>query len=251
MDYTTLKLSVIYQPKGRAAEYAPLACNLYMGCEHGCKYCYVPAVIKKTPAEFWSAPFPRSMAIFPKIEKDLQKLIASGVRSPVLFSFSSDPYQPAEEYIGHTRNALGIFQRYDYPACILSKGGMRSLRDLSLLAAGSQVAASLTFDNDADSLKWEPKAAMPQERIDALAEAHSQGFFTWASLEPVIDPAQTLELIRRSAHAVDHYKVGTWNHAAGAKAIDYASFLSEAEALIRSLGKTYLIKDDLEKFRAA
>ena len=25
-------MNVIYEPKGRAREYAPLACNLYMGC---------------------------------------------------------------------------------------------------------------------------------------------------------------------------------------------------------------------------
>jgi len=28
----------IYEPRGRAGEYAPLAVNLYKGCGHGCVY---------------------------------------------------------------------------------------------------------------------------------------------------------------------------------------------------------------------
>jgi len=36
------RMAVIYEPKGMALEYAPLACNLYRGCQHGCRYCYAP-----------------------------------------------------------------------------------------------------------------------------------------------------------------------------------------------------------------
>ena len=33
-------MSIIYEPKGKAREYSPLAVNLYRGCSHGCLYCY-------------------------------------------------------------------------------------------------------------------------------------------------------------------------------------------------------------------
>jgi DNA repair photolyase len=33
-------MQTIYEPKGKAREYAPLALNLYESCPHGCKYCY-------------------------------------------------------------------------------------------------------------------------------------------------------------------------------------------------------------------
>jgi DNA repair photolyase len=39
-------LSVITKTRGRAAEYAPFAVNLYDTCPHNCQYCYVPS----TPA---------------------------------------------------------------------------------------------------------------------------------------------------------------------------------------------------------
>jgi len=36
-----------------------------------------------------------------------------------------------------------------------------------------------------------------QSRIEAIQEAHARGIRTWVAMEPVIDPAQTLELIER------------------------------------------------------
>ena len=36
-DWRTLrKCTYVYRPRGRALEYAPLACNVYRGCSHGC-----------------------------------------------------------------------------------------------------------------------------------------------------------------------------------------------------------------------
>lgn len=247
MDYNTLNLSVIYPPKGRAAEYSPLACNLYLGCTHGCKYCYVPGILQKTMAQFHAGPAPRAESIFPKIEKDILKLQKAGIRIPVLFSFASDPYQPAEDSLRLMERAVFIFSEHDYPMTILSKAGMTSVRHLNYLPGGSQIAASLTFSNDADSLKWEPQAALPQERINALARAHEAGYFTWASLEPVIDPVQSLALIKLSAHAVDHYKIGTWNHSTAAGKLDYKSFGNQAIKLLEGMGKSYYIKEDLKR----
>jgi DNA repair photolyase len=34
-------MNAIYQPKGKAAEYAEWACNFYVGCSNNCSYCYL------------------------------------------------------------------------------------------------------------------------------------------------------------------------------------------------------------------
>ena len=40
-------MKVIYEPKGRAKEYAELAVNLYNGCSHGCEYCYARKIANR------------------------------------------------------------------------------------------------------------------------------------------------------------------------------------------------------------
>ena len=63
-------MNVIYEPKGRAREYSPLACNLYMGCTHGCKYCYAPACMHKKPEEWHEAARARGDNVLKLFEKD-------------------------------------------------------------------------------------------------------------------------------------------------------------------------------------
>ena len=43
-------MPIIYEPRGKAAEYSPLAANLYAGCGHGWLYCYAPAATYETSA---------------------------------------------------------------------------------------------------------------------------------------------------------------------------------------------------------
>ncbi len=40
-----MMLSVVYEPRGRAREYSPLALNLYRGCSSRCVYCYASDVL--------------------------------------------------------------------------------------------------------------------------------------------------------------------------------------------------------------
>jgi CCR4-NOT transcriptional regulation complex NOT5 subunit len=72
------------------------------------------------------------------------------------------------------------------------------------------------------------------------------GIRTWASLEPVMDPDQSLSLIIRSAEWVDEFKVGKLNHVANK--IDWKSFGKQAVALMKKLDKRYYLKKDLLAF---
>lgn len=47
-------MKVVYEPKGRAKEYADLAFNTYLSCPHGCRYCYAPSAMHKTRECFHS-----------------------------------------------------------------------------------------------------------------------------------------------------------------------------------------------------
>src|SRR4030042_861202 len=112
-------MNVVYEPKGRAREYSELACNLYLGCTHGCRYCYAPACMRTTSNKWHSIAKPRKN-IIELFEKDAHKLRGDSRR--ILFCFLSDPYQPLEQKERLTKQALDIVYKYGLKSQILTKG---------------------------------------------------------------------------------------------------------------------------------
>jgi len=235
---------VIYVPSGKALEYAPYAANLYRGCSHGCKYCYAPACQYRKPEDFFANPSARP-DVLRQIEADAKKMNTSG---PVLLCFTCDPYQPLDESIGLTRKAIIVLKKYGKNVNVLTKGGMRASRDFDLLGTGDAFASTLTFVSPLKSKEWEPLAALPHERLLAIKEAKKRGIPTWVSLEPVIDPEETIELVKMTLQDVDLYKVGILNHHELTKTIEWASFGKKIISLLESHGKKYYIKKDLRKY---
>lgn len=243
-------MHVIYQPQGRALEYSPLACNIYIGCQHGCQYCYAPACLKMSQKKFWEEPRPRE-GILENIQKDMKWLLHSNqISKGVLFCFSCDPYQPIETHYRLMRDIIPILNKATVPITILTKSKTAEMdfKDLALNIY-PQFGMTLTFWDEKDSKKWEPYASTPIERLNTLKRAHDMGIKTWASLEPIIDPAQTLDLINESYRFVDHYKVGKWNHDARASDLNWTDIRYRIENRLIELEKSYYIKKDLREAR--
>jgi DNA repair photolyase len=221
---------IIYEPRGRAREYAALAANLYRGCAHGCAYCYAPACLHVSPGEFHDAVTPR-----PGVLEQLKKEAAAhrGNVDPVLLCFTCDAYQPIEEREGLTRRALELLAANDVKFSILTKGGRRAARDFDLMTgARCEFGTTLLFVEEKSREEWEPGAASIAARIGAIREARERGIFTYVSVEPVIDPAQALRLIDELHPIVDFWKIGKLNHHPLAKQIDWAAFLREARRVL-------------------
>lgn len=243
-------MTAVYEPQGRAREYSELACNLYRGCVHGCKYCFAPACMRATPADWHSKAEPRS-DVLKKLGKDAAKL--KGDPRRILFSFTSDPYQPLEREVRLTRQALEIIGKYNLRSQVLTKGHADIIEDdLPLMRRiGTELGVTLCFVDDALRQEWEPQAASVEERLMILRMAHQSGIFTWVSLEPVIDPIQALEVIRIAHPYVRFWKVGKLNHNKAVEAgIDWKQFLMDVESLLKQLKADYYIKDDLRQFAA-
>lgn len=242
-------MNVIYEPKGRAREYSSLACNLYSGCTHGCKYCYAPACMRTTREKWHSGANPRK-DIIKQFEKDASRLV--GDPRPILFCFLTDPYQPLERKERLTRQALEIVNRYGLHSQILTKGFADIIsEDLELIkAAGTELGLTISFVDDAKRKTWEPFASSISDRLKTLQNASEMGVFTWVSLEPVIDPEQALELIEKAHSYVQFWKIGKLNHMKDEEAkVDWAKFLHNVEALLKSLNAKYYIKKDLNLYR--
>ena len=239
-------MAVIYEPRGKAREYASLAANLYQGCGHRCIYCYAPACLHSAKEDFYS-PVPRPN-IIEKLNADASRLSLQNNINPVLLCFTSDPYQPVDEQYQLARQAVKTLHLHNQDVMILTKGGKRAERDFDLLTGTDLFGVSLTNLDDALSLKWEPFAALPAERVSSLLKAHDNGIRTWVSLEPVLYPDVSLEIIRRTHKFVDKFKVGTLNYHPHTKTINWHSFAVKAQQLLDELGCDYYLKEDLRKW---
>lgn len=238
--------SIIYAPKGQAGEYSALATNPYRGCGHKCAYCYVPNVLRMDQREFDEGAVPRP-EFLRLLEKDARRYQALGVREQVMLSFTTDPYHPGDTDL--TRATLVVLQHYGLGVCTLTKGGCRALRDIDLFRPGRDAFAStLTSLDDAFSLRWERGAALPSDRIDTLRAFHDAGIFTWVSLEPVLDTAATLEIIRQTHRFVDLYKVGRVNYVGLTKTTDWKQFTADVLEVLAETGARHYVKRDLQPY---
>jgi DNA repair photolyase len=239
-------MSVIYTPKGKAREYSPYACNIYLGCNHGCKYCYAPS-IRFTTRENYLKPIPRRN-ILKEFEDDCKKL--KNFDSQVQFCFMTDPYNKIEKELSLTRKCLEISLKYKIPISILTKSKL-VIRDIDLFKEfkkNIKIGFTLTFDNEKDSLEWEPEAALPYERIECLKELKFNNIRTWASFEPVVILDQSLNMIKKSLNYVDIYKIGKLNNYKGIdKTVDWKIFLRNTVNLLRENEKPFYIKKDLRE----
>ncbi len=241
--------SIIYAPRGKAGEYAPLATNPYRGCGHRCVYCYVPQVLRMDRAVFNAGAVERPNFL-EALKKDAKKYQDAGVTEQVLLSFTTDPYHPGNTSL--TRAVIKTLVEFGFSFCTLTKGGSRALRDIDLFRKDKDAFAStLTSLDAAFSRRWEPGAALPDDRITALKAFHSAGVFTWVSLEPTLDVESSLEIIEKCHGFVDLFKIGKANYIPQAKTIDWRDYTMRVVETCQRLGIRHYIKHDLQPYLPA
>ena len=238
---------LIYTPSGRAGEYADhgYAANQYRGCSHGCLYCNVPSELHMDKGVFHAETAPAPF-VLERLERDMKRV--GKLPEPVFLCFTCDPYfgKGPFGYGDITRDAIDIIVKSGNRVNILTKGGKRAIKDFGVLERSrSMIGATLTFYSDIYSREWEPCAALPESRILMLEQAKACGIETWASIEPVIVPQQSLMIMERAAPYVDIFKIGKWNHDKRANEIDWRKFAKDAVTLCEKYGKKWLLKKDL------
>ena len=238
--------SIIYAPAGQAGEYSALASNPYRGCGHKCSYCYVPNVLRMPRPEFDEGAIPRPNFLH-HLVNNARKYQALGITEQVMLSFTTDPFFPGDNSL--TREVLIALQAHGLGICTLTKGGHRALRDLDLFRPGRDAFASTLTSIDPEfSKKWERGATLPDDRMETLEKFHNAGIYTWVSLEPVLDTAATLDIIRLTHRFVDFYKVGRVNYVGLTKTTDWKQFTYDVLDVLAETGAKYYIKKDLQPY---
>jgi DNA repair photolyase len=191
--------------------------NPYVGCVHGCVYCYARFMKRFTN-------HPEPWGTFLDVKADaariLEKQLASRrkpLREEVLFCSVTDPYQPPERKYRQTRSILEVLLQHDIPVSILTKSDL-VLRDVDLLRRFRDVTVGLSFSTVDDRIarNLEPRASPPSCRIKALVELRAAGIKTWTFFSPFLPGVSDLErMVAALDGAVESFGVEAINTAAG------------------------------------
>lgn len=230
----------IYQPTGRAGEYGDYAINIYTGCTHGCVYCYAARNAKRWGKDFTEVEPRKDIVEAVRRQLDREKITDKLIH----LCFTCDPYPAAPVDSTPTREIIKAIKESGNHVQILTKGGLRALRDLDLLDGGDWFGVTLT-GTDQHIRDKEPGAGLLKERLESLQLAHDRGIKTWVSFEPVYSDNFVFAMIRLTLPYVNLVKIGKLNYYPSE--INWGEFGRQAESLCLALGQGYYIKDDLRK----
>ncbi|MEW5976968.1 MAG: radical SAM protein [Acidobacteriota bacterium] len=190
--------------------------NPYRGCEFGCKYCYARYTHEYMGMED-GQDFERK--IYNKINAArilARELTAERLRNrPIAIGTATDPYQPAERKFGTTRSILEViaFHR-NIDVSITTKSPLVT-RDLDLLRdlngrCRLHVNMTVTTLDPGLARKLEPKAPVPELRLEAVRRLAEEGIQVGVNVMPVLpwitdSPCDLVELAKAAQRAGASY----------------------------------------------
>lgn len=161
------------------------ALNPYMGCMHGCLYCYAMDFTNdREAASNWGSVIAVKSNILEELRKDIIRL----PRGVVGVSTVTDPYQPVEGRYRLVRKSIEMLARNGFRVSIQTRSPL-VIRDLDILAKyRSMFDLGMTIASPSFSITSiiEPGAPPPESRMQALKRASEAGIETWIFLGPII-----------------------------------------------------------------
>ena len=160
------------------------ALNPYVGCAHGCTYCYAVFMKRFTGhKEEWGT-FVDIKVNAPEV---LSRQLKRAKPGNISFGTVTDAYQPLEREYGITRACLEALLEHPLPVSILTKSAL-VLRDLDLIKKlkDVQVAFTITTLDEEVRRRFEPGASPVTARLDALRAFSEAGIPTWAFCGPLL-----------------------------------------------------------------
>ena len=160
------------------------ALNPYLGCEHGCVYCYAVFMKRFTGHnELWGDFVDVKVNAQEVLKKQLPKIKPGKISIGTV----TDGYQPLERKYKITRSCLEELVKYEYPVSILTKSSL-ILRDLDFLKKIKIVDVGITITTLDENIKkrLEPRSSSSVERLLALRKLSEEGIDTWAFFGPVL-----------------------------------------------------------------
>jgi len=193
--------------------------NPYIGCIHGCIYCYARFMKRFTGhTENWGEFVDVKLNAAEVLRRELSSNPKSGV---ALLGSVTDAYQSLEKKYRITRAILEVLLEYQFPISILTKSDL-VLRDIDLLTQfkSCDVGVTITTLDDLAWKRFEPKAVSTIRRLRCLQQLHDHGIRTYVFIGPILPIFTDLrEIYRKISKITDSVwgeslstRCGNWNN---------------------------------------
>ena len=178
------------------------AINPYVGCPHGCIYCYAEFMRGVTGHEEAWGEFLDAKDFD---TASLVKFAASHGGERVFMSSVTDCYNPYEARFGATRKVLEALVSSDTNLQILTKSSL-VMRDIDLLQTMPNVRVGVSLSVIDESLRrmLEPRASPVAARIAAIKKLRAAGVKTYIFVAPIFPQiTPVFDIISRYGDAAD------------------------------------------------
>jgi len=173
--------------------------NAYRGCEHGCAYCYARPFHEYLGFSS-GLDFETKIMVKTDAPAILRRELAAKKWQPqcIMMSGVTDCYQPAEKIFKLTRGCLEVLLEFRNPVGIVTKNHLitRDIDLLTELARFQCISANVSITSLKPELSrvLEPRAAMPEHRLDAVRQLSAAGIPVGVMVAPIIPGLTDIEV---------------------------------------------------------
>jgi DNA repair photolyase len=169
--------------------------NPYVGCGHGCRYCYASFMKRFTGhLEPWGE-FIDAKVNAPYLLRKQLKRAKQGV---VALSTVTDPYQPIEKKYQLTRKCLEVLLEAQFSVNLLTRSSL-CLRDIDLFKQFKKIEVGFSITTHDEGIKkiFEPYSSPIQARVNTLRALRQEKIQTFAFIGPMLplDPKSMVAML--------------------------------------------------------
>jgi DNA repair photolyase len=157
--------------------------NCYVGCAHGCGYCYARFMQRFHPhEEAWGGFVDVRINAVDALRRQLRRIEPGSV-----FTCSAcDGWQPVEEHYRLTRECCRLLLDAGFSLHVLTKSRL-VLRDLDIFAGRNvSLGVTITTPDEKWARVWEPGASTVADRWEILRQAKAAGLKTTIMFGPLL-----------------------------------------------------------------
>ena len=190
--------------------------NPYVGCGHGCRYCYA-SFMKRFTGHL--EPWGEFVDVKMNAPEVLRKQLKRARHGVVALSTVTDPYQPVEKKYQLTRKCLEALLDAQFSVNLLTRSPL-CLRDMDLLKQFKRIEVGFSITTHDEEVKkiFEPCSPSILSRVKALRTLRQEKIGTYAFIGPML-PLNPKHLVGLLEGSIDEVLIDRMNYPNKVKAI--------------------------------